>query len=127
MKELPLHIAILDFLRLSLPREALIFHIPNGEYRNKRTAARLKSMGVMPGMPDLAILYGGKFYGLEVKPAGKYLSPAQKQTHEAIKNAGCEVFTCHSIDEAALACDFWAIPLRAHTTTGNMTVMAMVS
>lgn len=36
-----------------IPELRLLFHIPNGGYRNKVTAARMKSEGVKAGVPDL--------------------------------------------------------------------------
>src|ERR1041385_8805282 len=35
------------------PRLSLLFCIPNGELRDKRTAAKLERMGVRPGVSDL--------------------------------------------------------------------------
>lgn len=35
------------------PELALMFHVPNGGYRDKATAARLKACGVKPGVPDI--------------------------------------------------------------------------
>lgn len=35
-----------------LPDLAWLYHTPSGEKRDKRTAGRLKAMGVKPGIPD---------------------------------------------------------------------------
>jgi hypothetical protein len=41
----------------ALRRAGLVFfHVPNGELRNVRTAAKLKKMGASPGVPDLVII-----------------------------------------------------------------------
>jgi hypothetical protein len=37
------------------PRLALLFHIPNGEHRDKRTGVKLAKMGVKPGVPDMCL------------------------------------------------------------------------
>lgn len=48
--------ALFDFLARvqgQLPAVAYAFHVPNGEKREKATGARLKAMGVRPGVPDV--------------------------------------------------------------------------
>jgi hypothetical protein len=44
----------LQWFHLKFP-EVLIFHIPNGGFRNVATAQRLRKEGVVPGIPDLYI------------------------------------------------------------------------
>ena len=43
-----------QWFRLRFP-ETLIFHIPNGSFRNIVTAQRLRKEGVVAGIPDLFI------------------------------------------------------------------------
>jgi hypothetical protein len=113
VRELPIHESIVQWLNLALPREAFFFHPANGEYRNPATGARLKRMGLRRGVPDLCVLYGGKFIGIEIKAPKKKLSPDQAEVHRQIKDAGCEVFTVHSIMEAAMALEICGVPLSA--------------
>ncbi len=57
-----------------------LFHIPNGGMRGIREAARLKSMGVLAGVPDFFIpLARGKYHGmfLELKAPGGKLTESQ--------------------------------------------------
>jgi len=63
----------------------LLFHIPNGEYRNKQTAARLKKMGVLPGVPDLFIPKYRIFIEMKNSVGGK-LSKSQKEMIEMLRN-----------------------------------------
>ena len=47
-----LQIQCVEWFREAFPG-VLIYHVPNGGKRNPREAAKLKSMGVVPGIPDL--------------------------------------------------------------------------
>lgn len=45
-----------------------LHHSPNGGFRNKREAAKLKAMGVKPGYPDLTLLLPRlPFHGLLIE------------------------------------------------------------
>lgn len=55
------------------------WHTPNGGKRHIRTAKKLKTAGVRPGVPDLCfVLPGGRFAGLELKSKKGVLSETQK-------------------------------------------------
>lgn len=48
--------ALFDLLARATPRYPVLIyamHVPNGEKRDKATAARLKACGVRPGVPDI--------------------------------------------------------------------------
>ena len=67
---------LLGWLKAVCP-SAIVFAVPNGEHRNKITAAKLKGQGVLPGAPDLVIAHDGVIAFVEVKrPKGRQ-SPAQ--------------------------------------------------
>lgn len=73
------------------PELAECYHVPNGGYRDKRTAAKLQVLGVKPGVPDLCldVMRGG--YGgwrVELKAPGGKLSVVQGQTIERLKARG---------------------------------------
>jgi hypothetical protein len=71
--------SIVEWVRTVAPG-VLIFHIPNGGYRSKAEAARLKWTGVLAGVPDLAIIApGGRAFFLEVKTATGRLSEVQRE------------------------------------------------
>lgn len=57
-----------------------IFHVPNGGDRNAREGMKLKSMGVLPGCPDLVCVK--PLFALELKMPKGTQSPAQKQIQE---------------------------------------------
>lgn len=54
-REDPIHIAIVDWLRVSLPHGWLVHHSANGGRRTKREADKFKAMGLLPGYPDIVI------------------------------------------------------------------------
>jgi hypothetical protein len=55
------------------------FHAANGEARDPRAAAKLKAMGVKPGVPDLTLISpAGVAHFLEVKRPGGRLSEPQE-------------------------------------------------
>lgn len=76
--------AVFEWAALSLgkyPELGLLFHIPNGGYRNGKEGANLKRQGVRKGVPDLFLpVARGIYHGLFVEmktPKGR-LAPEQK-------------------------------------------------
>jgi len=69
-----------------------LFHVPNGGYRNALEGAKLKAMGVISGVPDLCLCWGGKSHWIELKAgdAGR-LSTAQINLHKKWAENGIEV------------------------------------
>ena len=90
-------------VRRNYPELALLFAIPNGEYRPKRVAFRLKEEGVKPGVPDLCLpVSRGGFHGLwiEMKVKTNVLSIEQKGWLEGLTNEGYFARVCYGQDEA---------------------------
>ena len=109
--ELPVHVAIFNGLSACLPVGAVVYHIGNGEARSAAAGARLKAMGVLPGMPDLCVLYRKQAIYFEVKAPtgigkrGKPLAPrrpseAQRETIAAIIANGFPVAVVDNIGAA---------------------------
>lgn len=67
----------------------LLFHIPNGGLRNLKTAARLKSEGVKPGVADLFLAMPSKqHHGLFIemkRQFGNKLTELQKRFQTAVE------------------------------------------
>jgi hypothetical protein len=83
-------------LFFSIPNESLstalrMFSIP------KDTAAKLsmhfKKMGLLPGIPDMCILWNGKAIFVEVKKPGERPREDQERIHRLIKKTGHSVWT----------------------------------
>jgi hypothetical protein len=110
--ETPIHIAIVDYLRLVLPG-ALVFHPANGGKRNVREAVALKRMGVLAGVPDLVIItQEGRLAFLEVKDAKGVMSAPQKAFGSALDAAGVPWAVVRSVDDARRVLSLWGIETR---------------
>jgi hypothetical protein len=96
-------------------------HVPNGGYRTAVEAAIFKSLGLIPGVPDLLLVYRGQTYGLELKTQGGRLSPTQIATHEWMRQAGAIVETANGIDEALACLELWQLLRLRRDTAGRAT------
>lgn len=76
-----------------------LFAIPNGGWRNKATAGRLKAEGVKAGVPDLCLPVARHgFHGLYIEMKVLYggaSSMAQKEWHARLRAQGYQVTVCH--------------------------------
>jgi VRR-NUC domain len=100
LSETDIHMAIADLLRRAASPGVSWFHPANGELRNIRTAARLKKMGVRPGIPDLMITINGRMHGLELKTTKGRTSPAQIAMHDEMRASGVVIEIAHGIQAA---------------------------
>lgn len=104
--------AVFQWITLATPRIpglAIAFHPANGGRRDAREAARLKGMGVRPGVPDIMIPYPqvdiaselvSAGLAIELKSANGVLTDSQKDWHQRLSDACWEVHVCRSFDEA---------------------------
>ena len=78
-----------QLLRLNAAPGVIYFHCPNGASTSVRTGARMKQMGLLPGVADMVIIRpGGLVYFLELKSAKGSLSPAQRIFRDACEGNG---------------------------------------
>lgn len=82
----------------------LLFAIPNGGYRDDRTAARLKAEGVVAGVADLFLSIGNQaFHGLyiEMKTSsrGSRQSECQKVFQRNVERRRYKYVVCKTIDD----------------------------
>src|SRR5262245_57898225 len=96
--EADLQIAVMQLLRLSLGGYAICFHVPNGGKRSLTEARRFKAMGVLSGIPDIAILDAGRAYFLELKSKRGTITATQRECHNALGWAGCPTAIIKSVD-----------------------------
>lgn len=94
--ESKLQIAIIKWWALSWRElgaidECMLFHVPNGGQRDRRSAAIFKNMGVRPGVPDLVLLQPRQgFAGLamELKSRLRVTTDAQEIFGGALLQSG---------------------------------------
>ena len=97
-----IQVACVNYFRIRYPK-GLIYAIPNGGQRNVIVAAKLKSEGVLSGVPDLHIPIAKKsFHGLYIElkngKVGK-VSDNQLTIMEKLQSEGYRCEICRSFDE----------------------------
>jgi rhodanese-related sulfurtransferase len=103
---------LVEWLHKSLP-EVRFFAIPNGGWRSKATAGKLKAAGVKPGVPDMFIAtarppYHGLFIEMKREKGGQ-LSPYQKIWLANLRAGGYRAEVCAGAEAAkAVITDYLA-------------------
>lgn len=69
----------------------IVWHTPNGEDRDPRTAIVLKAMGVRAGVPDL--FFPSLRLFIEMKAPGEGMSDSQQELAELLRVVGYTVVT----------------------------------
>jgi hypothetical protein len=109
--ELQIQIALVEHLGYRLRQDVVYFHVPNGEQRDKRTGAKLKAMGELPGVSDLVFVWFEyinqetkvgvlRNLYLELKAKGRKLTVAQWLFADRIQAAGAKYEIADNIDSA---------------------------
>lgn len=115
--ETELQKAVINFIRLALPG-CVCFHVPNGGARSKREAAILKAMGILPGIPDVWVIYGGQVLTIELKAGKGKTTEAQRQILADLEHHGCNVGVARSLNEVeALLRTVWGDAIRGTLTS----------
>lgn len=110
-EEQSLQIMVVKALAYILPRDAFLFHVPNGGYRTKAEAAILKAMGLVAGVHDLIVLWDRRAFLIELKADDGALSAAQIETHPRIARTGCPGAVARSLQEVLACLRGWGVPL----------------
>lgn len=101
------------FLSVRYPALKLMFHIPNGQklagspLQRAKTAMRLKSEGMKPGVPDICLPvpsapFHGLFIEMKRKNGGK-VSSEQQDWIDNLQAQGYRALVCKGVDEAQRA------------------------
>lgn len=102
--ELQIQISLVQHLQLRARRDVVYYHVSNGELLDKRTAAKRKAMGVLPGVSDLVFVWSdeGRLRNLylELKARKRSMSPEQLVFCDRVTDAGADYHCVDSIDEA---------------------------
>src|SRR5262245_4461114 len=101
--------AVCEHLTIRSHHDLYWWHHPAGGYRSPIEAAIFKSIGAKAGLPDLLLLRRGKLYGLELKPEGGRLSPAQTTAHALLRQAGGTIQTAVGLDAALQQLEAWGL------------------
>lgn len=102
-----LQCSIVQILYLTARKDVEWFAVPNGSYRSKRTAARLKAEGVRAGQPDLVFIINGFTHGLELKVGKGRQSEAQRATELRWSKAQARYAVARGFDEAMAVLRKW--------------------
>ena len=104
--------AIVEWVRTVAPG-LIAFHVPNGGYRTKAEAARMKWVGVLAGVPDVVVLgLDGRCWLIEVKAPGGSLSPEQCVIRDRCVALRIPFVVAKSIDDVRQAFKVWGIETR---------------
>jgi hypothetical protein len=102
--EADLQRAVVQALRIALPRSAIIHHCVNevteAGPRGARRQAILVGMGVHPGFADLIVMSAGRVLFLELKSIRGRLRPSQEAFRDAVLAQGFGWALVRSIEEA---------------------------
>ena len=105
-----LQCAIVQHLKLWGRSDVIWYHPANGGARSKRAGARMKMMGVVPGIPDLAfVLSDGRAAYIELKAAGGRLEAPQRAFQAKCEAMHVEYAVCHSLDSALAILRAWGV------------------
>jgi hypothetical protein len=103
-----LQMRVLQVLHERAIPECVFWHTPNGGWRAINEAKRLKTMGVLSGLPDIFVLYKTLF-GLELKVPGGVVSGAQQGMQARLRRAGAVTAVAFSFEEAVRALERWEL------------------
>ena len=121
-REAAIHKAILAYLRLRFPR-GLVVHAANemnlaADPRSKAIAQnRAKSLGMVPGWPDLMLLLGdgsgepgtGEMFAFEVKAPGGRTSENQQAVLAKLQLLGFRAAVVRSVRDVEECLDAWGL------------------
>lgn len=110
----------LDLALASMP-DCIWWAVPNGGFRDVRTAQKLKAEGVKPGVSDIMILWGGRLICIELKTTKGRQSPEQKEWADAATCAGAAYYVARSVEQVEEFLDAAGLPLCARTRSARET------
>jgi hypothetical protein len=112
-EEETLHRSAVQFMRQALPDDATFYHVPNGGLRSRKVAQRLSGLGVVAGVPDLAVVHKGHAIFIELKAGRGTLSAAQRTMVRKLIYCGADVICARSLPDIEAALRGAGVPLKA--------------
>ena len=115
--EFQLQKSICELFKTAYP-QVLHFSVPNGaalcatgdpvgRQRAMREVSKLKVSGMLPGAPDLIIVWQGGWGALEIKADKGRVSTEQAWVHNRLRCLGHNVAIVRSLDDAIAAVKSW--------------------
>lgn len=105
--EFQLHMWTTELLRRLAYPHVFWWHTPNGEKRDKRSASKLKVMGVLPGVLDLQIWIHSAPRFMEFKFGKEQLSEEQKRFIDWCSTNHIPTAVVRTQEEAAQQLEIW--------------------
>lgn len=89
--------------------------------------AKLKSMGLKAGVPDLVIFWRDQVYFIEIKTATGRASDRQKEMWETIALAlpSCRISECRSLEDVKEAVRMFGLPLKSISKNNERMQLAL--
>ena len=112
MTELQFQKSVKRYLDLALPPGTFWTHFPAGG-GGKARGAKLKAMGLVPGVPDILIIHDGRACWIELKTKGGRVSADQIATGRQLELAGSQTYLARTLGEVADALDAFGIETKA--------------
>ena len=104
--------AILEYIWAAYP-DVICAAVPNGGFvLDKRVVARLKWLGLLPGFPDLILIWTGGFALVEVKQPSGVLSDSQRALIPLLRSRGTRVAIWRSVQDADDGLRAWGVTSR---------------
>jgi hypothetical protein len=109
------HKAVVDHLRMRGVPGVVFLHPANGMGRTAVEGAILKSMGVMPGAPDLHLFHNNRSYAIELKADTGRVSESQADMLRRLDQVGVSTAIVVGLDSAIQQLEKWNL-LRGHAS-----------
>ncbi len=106
-----LHFAVAEYLDRFLPKDIFWTTFPAGEYRTKRTAAKLKRMGLKRGVADI-LIFTNPIICLELKSGKGRMSQPQKDFAVLAQERGHRYFVARDLKTIETALLKYGVKLR---------------
>lgn len=104
--------AVFQHLRTRAAPGVFAFHPKNGGVHQRRRVQRgvNSGMGVVSGVPDVIVIFGGNVYAIELKKDNAPPPSAEQiRAIERIRDAGGHACVCYGLDRALACLEAWGI------------------
>ena len=101
--------ALIEHLRIRGVTGLVYLHPANGGARSAIEGAIFKSLGVVPGAPDLLLWHQGRSYALELKADAGRVSESQVDMLDRLGKAGVTTAVATGIDSAIATLEGWQL------------------